>query len=930
MSLYLLKTWWRSPSRALALALGVLLAVSMFCDMNLNLTATGAHMLDGVLSNLYADSLVYYKRSSSENWTIEEINRALTSIEEVVDVEAIAYLPFFLQPTSYLTADGSKKPSVKLTENFSKLVTLSMYAISEEFPSKVGMSLLEGSWNFTGILVSKDLAEDASLKAGDTVRLVIEMEQPNYTIHWTSCPLPITGVIEPSENATAYLTAQIYRTKYLVRPPRKFYAMFFPYELLENVTRSFPFAIQVSFGHYVWARRSELVDPWNLDATKERLDLFEARLRTAVQPYGAEVFCFLRMAVTALSGMIDFTRFLLGALSFPVLLLCWYLVVTTGHLISQARRREIGLLKVRGFSSNSILASYIVIALLIGLGGSLLGVLLGSLMFYGYCSMANLPLPSNLLGLVFSTPTLAMEVCLGCFLSVVASIIPARTAARLSPLEATREYLEAETSAIKVSKWVLLALILGTLKMVEWAADFDPVEFLSSLRGAPFFVIVPYFMYAMFDALVLNFLGPVLFIYGISCVLIANKSFLLRVADLFVRPLKSLKSVISGNLTRNPARLSRVTFLVAVCLAFSLMTALLIASFNDLHYRSSKVVVGSDLRVFVFEGTELAFGENLSRVEGVSVSTPVVYGLGAEAKLCGRVDYYAVDPETFAQVAYLERNFCDPPFEECLERMSANSSYILISEALADEYYLRVGDTLWIRSQTCIPLREFIPVKICGIVRTMPGSAVSPFAKTPFIVLSLDLAEQMGLDLSAPYFLVKLTDGSDPREVAQRIREEFPDQVASISTVEDVLAESPTTPLLSSICAFLDHCSICTVLAASCGLLLISIVNVRERMYELGLMRSRGFSRRNAVKALVYEAVIVVFLASVVGVLSGVVSANGLIHMMGRNSAVSPNLIIPLFFWLVLFGTFGLLVAFYSLPLVLFFRKTVVETIRFR
>ena len=112
----------------------------------------------------------------------------------------------------------------------------------------------------------------------------------------------------------------------------------------------------------------------------------------------------------------------------------------TMHGAVAQRRREIGTLRALGFSRRSVLSSFLLEAVLLALGGGLIGA--GAAMAMGFVrfSMMNL---SGWNEIIFSfTPTapiLAKSICFGCVMGLMGGLFPAIRAARLQPAHAIRD-----------------------------------------------------------------------------------------------------------------------------------------------------------------------------------------------------------------------------------------------------------------------------------------------------------------------------------------------------------------------------------------------------------------------------------------------------------------------------------------------------------
>jgi len=170
----------------------------------------------------------------------------------------------------------------------------------------------------------------------------------------------------------------------------------------------------------------------------------------------------------------------------------------------------------------------------------------------------------------------------------------------------------------------------------------------------------------------------------------------------------------------------------------------------------------------------------------------------------------------------------------------------------------------------------------------------------------------------------------EPGEVAEVIKETFPDLVSKTYTVEEVLAESPLVMVGEVIYSFLRQSFICSLAAATSGLALTALIGVRERTYEVGLLRARGMERKQVILALAYEYLIVPIIGLVIGIATGLITVFGLTGMMSDFWPIKVKMVFPLDFWVFTSSGIVLFLASSVLPAAMTFRRTAVETIRFR
>lgn len=161
---------------------------------------------------------------------------------------------------------------------------------------------------------------------------------------------------------------------------------------------------------------------------------------TAV-PWQANGFLYFMMAII---------KYMYGAIYAFILLLASFTILNTMFMAVMERTREIGMMKALGMKEGEINRLIILEALILGTLASLIGALGGTLLAY-YVSTAGIdytaafkqirdieiPLSYVYKG-EFSWLTIFVGFLLGIFFSVLASILPARRAAKMEPTEAMK------------------------------------------------------------------------------------------------------------------------------------------------------------------------------------------------------------------------------------------------------------------------------------------------------------------------------------------------------------------------------------------------------------------------------------------------------------------------------------------------------------
>ncbi|RLC93070.1 MAG: hypothetical protein DRI39_06865 [Chloroflexi bacterium] len=262
------------------------------------------------------------------------------------------------------------------------------------------------------LLAEKSFAEHHQLSPGDTLHLIFDGQELN---------LCLAGIVTSPE----YIWPAKSRQELLVSPET--FGVFFVPEQTAALLSGGPEVNEFCFlfeeqadEKAVVARIEEALAPYRVMATVTADEQpSNAALQMDLQEFGemAEVFPVMFLLVGALATYILLTR------------------------IVHNQRPHIGLMRAVGYSRRQVLFHYVSFGLIIGVVGSVLGVVVGYLLSGVvttlYVGMLGLPYTSTSMGWM---EWLAIEegLFLGILPCFVAGIIPALAASRIAPAEAMR------------------------------------------------------------------------------------------------------------------------------------------------------------------------------------------------------------------------------------------------------------------------------------------------------------------------------------------------------------------------------------------------------------------------------------------------------------------------------------------------------------
>jgi putative ABC transport system permease protein len=345
---------------------------------------------------------------------------------------------------------------------------------------------------------------------------------------------------------------------------------------------------------------------------------------------GDELFASMELGQVALS--------LFGVLA---LFMGGFIIFNTFRTVVTERRRDIGLLRALGATRRTILGIILIEGLLQGLIGSLLGLLLGYLLAVGVLKAAQGPMSAfvNLqLGAPVVSPGLILVSLLaGIGVTVVAGLLPAFNASRVTPIEALRPSL----AEVEFKRQTGSGFGLGVVVIAFSVAAIFSAQAALIIPGGFAFLLG---LVLIAPALVRPFAN----VFGRLIALVYARA--------------GIGSLAQNNLTRQPARVAVTVSASMLGLAVIVAAGGLLTSMTgslDVMLRQSLgsdfLLVPPSIGVWSSDlGSAPAFAESLRRVDGVAAVSTFRYASSVSGGQA--VSLIGLAPDDFEQVSGLVFN----------------------------------------------------------------------------------------------------------------------------------------------------------------------------------------------------------------------------------------------------------------------------------
>ncbi|WP_030788702.1 ABC transporter permease [Streptomyces sp. NRRL S-920] len=510
-----------------------------------------------------------------------------------------------------------------------------------------------------------------------------------------------------------------------------------------------------------------------------------------------------------------------------------FLIINTFSMLVAQRTREIGLMRAIGSSRKQVNRSVLVEALLLGVVGSVLGVGAGVGLAVGLMKLMSgigMKLSTGDLTVNWTTPVVGMV--LGVVVTVLAAYLPARRAAKVSPMAALRDAGTPADGRASVLRAVLGLILTGVGGLGLYAASRadEAKEGSLFLGGGVVLTLIGFVV-----------IGPVL------------ASGVVRVISVvLLRAFGPVGRMAERNALRNPRRTGATGAALMIGLALvaclSVVGSSMVASATDELDKS----VGADFIVQGKGGLTAEAERALTRTPGVDhfsrykdvgadITTP-------DGKVTKGAGLSATDP-TYVKDLRREAVSGDVSAAYGKDAMS-------VGEDFADKHRLKVGDTLKVAFDdgrtgelrlAAITSDDGSLEKGAMYTAIATAERYVPADRMP--LTEMVLAEAAAGQQDKAYEALKKSLATYPQF-------EVMDQTDFKQTLKDQVGQ-----LLNVVYGLLGLAIIVAIL----GVVNTLALSVVERTREIGLMRAIGLSRRQLRRMIRMESVVIALFGALLG-----------------------------------------------------------------
>lgn len=528
-----------------------------------------------------------------------------------------------------------------------------------------------------------------------------------------------------------------------------------------------------------------------------------------------------------------------------------FLIYNAFSMTVVERTREFGMLRTVGMTRSQITAQVLMQAVVLGLLGSCIGLGLGALLARGLTRLMEVLLGRPIDRAQIPLDIVVMGFSVGIVVTIIAALIPAFQAGRITPLEALRIRSRSGEGWLMRYGWVIgvILLVLSSGILILNPFPYDVQYRIGSLVVFALFV-------------------------GGALIIPASVSLWERVLRPVIRLLFGNSGRLgSGNIQRAKLRTTLTVAALMIGVAMVVVVWAITDSFKGDLDDWLKSYIGGDLYV----SSSVLMGEDVWRhlesVEGVAVATPMRYLEVEWTTPAGETEnifFLAVDPATYGQVTDFQFSQPETDSREAFQQL-AEGDAVFISTVLAEKHSLQPGDQLVIRTKSGNHVFRIAAVIVDyynqGLV--INGSW-------------FDMMRYFRQD-QANTFLIKVQDGYSIKDVKERIDDRFGKRDRLVIESNQSLLERISV-LMQQAFSLFDILALIAMLVGFLGIVNTLTMNVIERTRDIGMLRGVGMTQIQVVVMVLAEAAIIGFMGGVLGLVFGAILSRILLMAMNAMS----------------------------------------------
>jgi putative ABC transport system permease protein len=820
------------PERLLETIAGVGLTITLLASLGAFIASSSVNMTGRAISDVPVDWQVLLSSGADENTFKVALGKttAYTALERVGYADVAGFT-------------ASTGGTVQTTGPGKVLGISIRYRTS--FPTEIRQ--LTGATQ--GVLVAQQTAANLHVKEGDTVTI--------QRIGLPPVQMKIDGVVDlPSADslfqavgAPAGTAPQAPPDNVLLLPDNQWRTIFEPQANVRPDTVRIQYHVRID--HHLPA------DPNAAYIETTRLaNNLEARLSG-----NGIVGNNLAARLAGVRADALYARVLFLFLGLPGAILAILLTVAVAASGKKHRLREQVLLRVRGASVGLILKFAAIEAVMVGIGGVILGV---SLTYLAVKLLQPIGMMMNRVSLFW----IAGAAIAGFILSLSAIMYPAWRQAHHFTVAASKAVARRSGKPLW-QKIYLDLIVLGAAFFEYWRTASTGYQVVLAPEGVAQISV----HYEAFIAPLFLWIGGVLLSIRFWENGLERGH---RALSKLLRPIaKTLSGPVVASLGRQRILITRGIVLVALAVSFAVSTAIFNTTYNVQARVDAELTNGSDVRISGF--TASPPGSKLSELKalpGIAAIQPMMHRFAYVGK--DLQDMYGIDPKHIGEATHMSNAyFASGNARATLSELAKQPDGVLVSEETRRDFQLQQGDQLNLRLQFAADHQyHVVPFRFIGVVREFPTAP-----KDSFLVANADyLAQKTGTDAKE---IVLLRADANAAELAAKARNVVSSlagvKVTDIGSVQRMIGSGLTSINLHGLTRLELVFAVLLVVGAT-GLILA--LGLAERQRNFAILEALGAKSHQLGAFIWSEGLLILVGGSAIGTLLGLGIAQILIKVL--------------------------------------------------
>lgn len=509
------------------------------------------------------------------------------------------------------------------------------------------------------------------------------------------------------------------------------------------------------------------------------------------------------------------------------------LILNTMAMTVVERIRELGLLRAAGAQRSQVVRVVVTQALVLGIGGSVLGIVAGTLLAYLAAAWLRASGQLAIDGPVITPWAVAAGLTAGVAITLVAALEPARRASLVSPVAALRVRSDPGRLVRAHTRWLIAVVaVTGTVAVLLLPGGADDL-------AIPLRAVGVYVLLLVAVLLTPAVLAPLARLVGLPF------AALLRLEERLAR----------AAIRRDPGRTTLTVGALVIGLAMVVALATVAGSARVSATAWLAGVVPGDEVLTAIAPAPVGQGgidEQLAAIDGVQLATPIASFDLAYAGT--RLDAVAIRGADFLADGRLD--FTAGSREAALTALDAGGAVILPA-ARAARFGVGVGDPIAVATE-----HGLVELKVVGLVaRSFPGRTGDA------VLVGWDDATSRFGVTGADAFAVRYAPGrqADAQPQVEALARQLALTASPVSVVAGAVGDA-----LDRLFGLLDLLALAAVVIAALGIVNTLSMDTLERVREIGMLRAAGMSRSQVWRSVLVEAGILGAIGGLVGSLAGI------------------------------------------------------------